>query len=420
MFSTDGRYQGEDERDWGASFDVADAGYRGGSDLAETIMMILYPVLELAVFLHDPPSSAGPHHSAGADSLLLAILGVALLLLSTLVRGLSGWGHLVEEGEIDPASNGKLRHRGIEVLPAYVASSSGTETATPLLSVDVEDYFQTEAFSSVAPRSTWDQYPLRVVENTNRLLDMFDAYDAKATFFIVGWVADRAPGLIREIARRGHELACHSYWHRTVYSLSPQEFRQDTKDALRAIQDAAGTNIFGYRAPTWSITRRSLWAIDILAEEGFSYDSSIYPVHHDLYGIPGAMERPYVWRTGSRQILEIPPATLSIGRTRLPAAGGGYLRILPLSYSCLAIDQLNRRNLLPVVYLHPWEIDPEQPRLQGSWKSRMRQYSGLESFEPKLIQLLARYRFVPFKDRWREVVQSAPEIPSVPEMAVAL
>src|SRR3954447_18231527 len=258
-------------------------------------------MIHFVAFLQDSSPATSP--DPGADSLLLAILGIALLLLSALARGLSGWVHVPneEDGEV-ASSNAQPDFPQIEVIPAYVAASNAVrQTARPLLSVDVEDYFQTEAFSQAAPRRNWDSYPLRVVDNTRRLLDLFDAYEANATFFIVGWIANRAPFLVREIAARGHELACHSYWHRTVYSLSPQEFRRDTRDALRAIEDAAGIAVNGYRAPTWSITRRSLWAIDILAEEGFAYDSSIYPVHHDLYGIPGAMDHPYVWRTRNHQ-----------------------------------------------------------------------------------------------------------------------
>jgi polysaccharide deacetylase family protein (PEP-CTERM system associated) len=365
-------------------------------------------------------SSPAALNSRHADSLLLAVLGVALLLLSALARGLSGWVHVPEEDPEGSIPRDQTDSPVIEVIPTYArASASASERSRPLLSVDVEDYFQTEAFSSAAPRRDWDNIPLRVVENTRRMLDIFDAYDAKATFFIVGWIANRTPSLVREIAARGHELACHSYWHRTVYSLTPQEFQQDTRDAMRAIEDAAGIAVNGYRAPTWSITHQSLWAIDILAQEGFAYDSSIYPIHHDLYGIPGAMDRPYVWRSKDHQLLEIPPATLAVGKARLPAAGGGYLRILPLSYSCMAIDQLTRRNLLPVIYMHPWEIDPDQPRLNGSWKSRVRQYWGLESFEPKLHQLLARYQFEPFRNRLQEFIAGAPEVPSIPELAVA-
>ena len=383
-------------------------------------MLMNFPVMMIhhVALLRDSSTAASP--DAGADSLLLAMLGIALLLLSALARGLSGWVNVPNREDADTDLGAQPDSPQIEVLPTYAAAGkSATEAARPLLSVDVEDYFQTEAFSRAAPRQDWDRYPLRVVDNTRRLLDLFDGYNAKATFFIVGWIADRAPALVREISARGHELACHSYWHRTVYSLSSREFRQDTRDARRSIEDAAGIAVNGYRAPTWSITRSSLWAIDILAEEGFAYDSSIYPIHHDLYGIPGAMDHPYVWRTRNHQIVEIPPATLAVGRTRLPAAGGGYLRILPLSYTCMAIDQLTRRNLLPVIYLHPWEIDPEQPRLNGNWKSRIRQYWGLKSFEPKLHQLLCRYQFQPFRDRWEEFISSAPEVPSIPEMAVA-
>jgi polysaccharide deacetylase family protein (PEP-CTERM system associated) len=379
-----------------------------------------FPVITIhfAALLQDSLPGVSP--SAGADSLLLAMLGIALLLLSALARGLSGWAQHSDREDADTAPEAQQEFPQVEVVPAYGnAYNVVPQTGGPLLSVDVEDYFQTEAFSRAMPRQDWGSYPLRVVDNTRRLLDIFDTHSAKATFFIVGWVADRAPALVREIAARGHELACHSYWHRTVYSLSPQEFRQDTRDALRAIEDASGIAVSGYRAPTWSITRRSLWAIDILAEEGFAYDSSIYPVRHDLYGIPGAMDHPYVWRTQNRQILEIPPATLALGTTRLPAAGGGYLRILPLRYSCIAIDQLMRRNVPPVIYLHPWEIDPDQPRVNGNWKLRLRQYQGLETFEIKLHRLLTRYPFQPFRDRWEEFVPGAPEIPSIPEMAVA-
>jgi polysaccharide deacetylase family protein (PEP-CTERM system associated) len=358
------------------------------------------------------------------DSLLLLMLGIGLLLLSLLVQGLTRLVHPDREIDANPdQAAAPSEYPAIELVS--IAMNEQTEkprmaATRSLLSVDVEDYFQTEAFSSVAPRDTWESYSLRVVDNTKRLLDLFDAYDAKATFFVLGWVADRAPQIVREISARGHELACHSYWHRTIYSLTPDVFRQDTRDAVKAIEDAAGVRVSGYRAPTWSITRKSLWAINVLAEEGFEYDSSVYPVHHDLYGIPGAMTAPYVWKTGHRDLVEIPPATFSVGNMTFPAAGGGYLRIFPLSYSRMAIDQLAQRSQLPVVYLHPWEIDPEQPRLNGPWKSRLRQYWGLDSFELKLTRLLASYRFVPFRQQWRDVVQTGPEIPfTMPGVVVA-
>jgi polysaccharide deacetylase family protein (PEP-CTERM system associated) len=381
-------------------------------------MMSAHAIAVLAYLLGETIPSA-PSHSS--DSLLLAIIGVAFLLLAALARGLSELTDGSSDDAVEYPSKREPDRARIQIVPVQVESRPApAEAARPLLSVDVEDYFQTEAFSKIAPRADWDRYPLRVAGNTRRLLDLFDRYETRATFFIVGWVARRVPKLVREISARGHELGCHSYWHRTVYSLSPEEFRQDTLDAVHAIEDAAGIHVHGYRAPTWSITRKSLWAIHVLAEEGFAYDSSIYPIHHDLYGIPGAMDRPHVWKRNGHHIIEIPPATLALGKVRLPAAGGGYLRIFPLSYSCLAIDQITRRNLLPVIYLHPWEIDPDQPRLQGTWKSRTRQYWGLQSFQPKLEQLLERYRFVPFRERWGEIVENAPDITgAAPEMAVA-
>jgi len=172
-----------------------------------------------------------------------------------------------------------------------------------ILSVDVEDYFHVEAFAGTVSRESWDQYPCRVVENCRRLLDMFDRHAVKATFFVLGWVADRFPRIVREISNRGHELACHSFWHRRVDSLTPAQFRSDTREACDAIEQAASVRVLGYRAPTWSIRRQSLWALDVLAEEGFAYDSSIYPIRHDLYGIPGASRHSYTHACSNGQTL---------------------------------------------------------------------------------------------------------------------
>jgi len=279
-----------------------------------------------------------------------------------------------------------------------------------ILSVDVEDYFQTEAFASVVSRSSWGSYKLRVDVNTQVILDLFDEFNVHATFFVLGWIADRLPLLVREIAERGHELACHSYWHRPVYSLNPDSFREDTRNAIRAIEDASGVQVTGYRAPTWSITKQSLWALDVLTEEGFEYDSSVYPIHHDLYGIPGARTTPYAWKTARRCLLEIPPTTYAIGKMAIPAAGGGYLRILPLRFSQLAINQIASSGHRAVIYLHPWEIDPGQPLLNGPWKSRLRQYWGLHSLPGRLRTLLQRNQFVPFRDALSEVANTAPQI----------
>jgi polysaccharide deacetylase family protein (PEP-CTERM system associated) len=269
-----------------------------------------------------------------------------------------------------------------------------------VLTVDVEDYFQVEAFADNVKRENWDQYPSRVDANTRRVLDLFDQHGAKGTFFFVGWVADRFPELVREVHSRGHELACHSYWHRTIYSLSPDEFRADTRRARHAIEDAAGVVVTGYRAPSWSITKDCMWALEILAEEGFTYDSSIYPIHHDLYGVPGAQRFPYTfaWENGMK-LREYPPATLRFMGTNLPVAGGGYLRIFPAAYNEMAFRIFEKNySQRVVVYMHPWEIDPDQPRIAGKLKSRLRHYTQLKNMSSKVGRLLKRHPFVRFCD----------------------
>src|SRR6476661_10367942 len=271
---------------------------------------------------------------------------------------------------------------------------------THVLSVDVEDYFQVEAFAGSVDRKDWHQWPSRVVANTHRVLDLFDQHKAKGTFFFVGWVAERFPHLVREVQARGHELACHSYWHRTVYSLTPDEFRNDTRQAKQAIENATGVAVNGYRAPSWSITKSCLWALDILAEEGFTYDSSIYPIHHDLYGVPGAQRFPYTFQCeNGRKLREYPPATLRFMGTNLPVAGGGYLRIFPAAYNEMAFRVFEKDYAQRVVvYLHPWEIDPDQPRIAGKLKSRLRHYTQLKNMSSKVGRLLKRYTVARFCD----------------------
>jgi len=265
------------------------------------------------------------------------------------------------------------------------------------LSVDVEDYFMVEAFSAVVDRRDWDNWESRVVSNTQTTLDLLDRYHATATFFFVGWVAKKFPRLVREVQTRGHELACHSYWHRTVYSLSPDEFRADTREAVGAIEDAGGVKVRGYRAPSWSITKNCLWALDVLAEEGFAYDSSIYPIRHDLYGLPNAKRFPYEHMCRNGRLLdEIPPASINILGQTLPGAGGGYLRIFPLSYTrwVFKIFEEDYEESV-VVYFHPWELDPNQPRIRGALKSRLRHYTNLGRMSSRLECLLADYSFRP-------------------------
>jgi polysaccharide deacetylase family protein (PEP-CTERM system associated) len=269
------------------------------------------------------------------------------------------------------------------------------------LTVDVEEYFQVQAFVDRVPPETWDTLPSRVVQSTRRVLDLFDRYGARGTFFFVGWVAARYPSLVREVQARGHELACHSYWHRPVYALTPDEFRADLREAKEAIEQAAGTRIRGYRAPTWSITRRSLWALDILAEEGFEYDSSIFPIRHDLYGMPHAprLEYTHELRSG-RRLREFPPTTASLFGANLPGGGGGYLRILPFSYTRWVLRRMEEVDGAPaMVYFHPWELDPGQPRIAASLRSRLRHYTNLGRMEDRLARLLEGYRFQSIAER---------------------
>jgi polysaccharide deacetylase family protein (PEP-CTERM system associated) len=274
------------------------------------------------------------------------------------------------------------------------------------LTVDVEDYFHVEAFSSTVPRTSWDGFHLRVEESTRRILDLFDRHGVKATFFVLGWVARKRPRLVAEIAGRGHEIGCHSFWHRLVYRLTPEEFRADLREATCAIEDAAGMKLRGYRAPTYSITACSLWALEILAEEGYAYDSSIFPVRHDVYGMPSFPRLPTELNLGQRRtIIEFPPSTVRVFGLNLPGPGGGYLRILPFWYSLWALGRIRRERTMPgAVYVHPWELDPEQPRVAAPLRSRLRHYTGLRRTARRLESLLRRFRFAPMG----QVLQSNP------------
>lgn len=299
------------------------------------------------------------------------------------------------------------------VMQAHLQSESGSVSPAKVeckhvLSIDLEDYFHVEAFAGVVKREDWDNFPSRVVRNTHVLLDLFDRYQVRATFFVLGWVADRFPSLVREVKGRGHEVACHSYWHRRIYTLTPDEFRTDTRQAKDAIQQAASVAISGYRAPTWSVTSNSLWALDILAEEGFTYDSSIFPIHHDLYGVPGASRYPWTYTTSSgRPLLELPPATVHLLGANLPAAGGGYFRIFPLQLTEWALRRFEQEQRSLVFYLHPWEIDPDQPRISAPLKSRFRHYTNLGQTQKRLEHLLERYSFGTFTDHIGESARVA-------------
>jgi polysaccharide deacetylase family protein (PEP-CTERM system associated) len=284
------------------------------------------------------------------------------------------------------------------------------------MTIDVEDYFHVSVFDGVVPRSQWSRLETRVCANTERLLEMFDEARTQSTFFVLGWVAERWPHLVQQIAERGHEIASHGYGHRLVYDQTPRQFRDDVRRAKGLLESAAGTQVFGYRAPSYSITPRSLWALDVLIEEGFRYDASIFPVHHDRYGIPVSARHPYRIERESGSLWEAPASTVRCGSMNLPIGGGGYFRILPYAWTRWGIARLNQVERRPAIfYLHPWEIDPDQPRLEASLLSRFRHYRHLDRTEARLRALLRDFQFGPLMS-----VFAAADPCDVPSAALAL
>ena len=266
------------------------------------------------------------------------------------------------------------------------------------MTIDVEDYFHVSAFDGVVPRSDWATLECRVERNTDRLLAIFDEAGVKATFFVLGWVAERYPELISRIAAAGHELASHGYAHRLVYDLTPAMFRDDIRRSKEVLEGATGTAVQGYRAPSYSITPRSLWALDILIEEGFTYDASIFPIHHDRYGIPVSARYPYRLHRGPGELIEVPGSTVQWGPVNMPIAGGGYFRIFPFAWTAWGIRRINRaERRAAIFYLHPWEIDPDQPRLPCGLLTRFRHYRNLDITERRLRRLLAEFEFGPMQ-----------------------
>lgn len=262
-------------------------------------------------------------------------------------------------------------------------------------SVDVEDYFQVSAFEDQIDRSDWDSYPLRVENNTRRIVEILEEHQVRATFFVLGWVAEKMPRLIQEIHELGHEIASHSHWHRLIYRMTPERFREDLVRSQDVLQSLIGDKITSFRAPSFSITEKSKWALEILAEEGFTTDSSIFPIYHDRYGIPNAPTGIHQIQTKSGPLWEFPPSVVRIARINVPVSGGGYFRLYPNHWSLHWLESINSRESKPFVfYIHPWEIDPGQPRLNaGSRVSRLRHYVNLSSTENKLHQLLQRFQF---------------------------
>jgi polysaccharide deacetylase family protein (PEP-CTERM system associated) len=262
------------------------------------------------------------------------------------------------------------------------------------LSVDVEDWFQVGAFENVIERGSWETLPSRVERNSEAVLDLFATAGVKGTFFTLGWVAERHPGLLRRIADQGHEIASHGWDHQRVFTMAPAQFRADLQRAHAAIEHASGKSPTGYRAPSFSIDVRTPWAHQILAEEGYAYSSSVAPVAHDHYGWPEAPRFAHRPVRGC-DLVELPVTTVEFAGRRMAAGGGGFFRLLPLRFSNWAIARVNSRDRRPAVfYFHPWEIDPGQPRVaRAPLKSRLRHYTNLVTMEPKLLKMLTTHRW---------------------------
>jgi polysaccharide deacetylase family protein (PEP-CTERM system associated) len=283
---------------------------------------------------------------------------------------------------------------------------SDTARVQNAMTIDVEDYFHVSAFEGLMPRQSWDRFESRVVANTERLLSIFDEAGVRATFFVLGWVAERHPSLVRRIAGLGHEIASHGYAHRLVYDQTPRAFRDDVRRAKDLLESASGQIVLGFRAPSYSVTPQSLWAIDILIEEGYAYDASVFPIRHDRYGIPVSPRHAYVVRREAGSLIEAPASTVRWGTMNLPIAGGGYFRILPYAWTRWGISRLNTVEGQPAIfYLHPWEIDPGQPRLSGSFLSEFRHYRHLDQTEARLRTLLNDFDFTPMRDVLHDMLQ---------------
>lgn len=274
-------------------------------------------------------------------------------------------------------------------------SVSSHKAVKNFLTIDVEDYYQVSAFENIVGPSRWEEFPSRVLRNTRTILEILEECGVKATFFILGWVAEKFPELVKEIDRSGHEVACHSYYHRLVYRLSPEEFKRDTERAKRVLEEITGKKILGYRAPSYSITQASLWALPILEELGFRYDSSIFPIMHDRYGMADSPRFKYV--IPDHSLVEYPISTSLVLGRKVPVSGGGYFRLLPYWFTRMALKKINSQESQPFVfYLHPWEVDFSQPRMKdASAISKFRHYVNLSRTEQRFRRLLQDFQFQP-------------------------
>ncbi len=285
---------------------------------------------------------------------------------------------------------------------------AASRTTPHLFTVDVEEYFQVNAFEPFVSRESWDELPSRVEASVHRLLELLDDHDAKATFFTLGWIADRHPEIPRAIAAAGHEIASHGWWHRRVVTLTREQFRDEVRSSKALLEDVTGGPVLGYRAPSFSILPRVDWAYDVLLEEGYRYDSSVFPIRRRDYGNPGATPHPHVVERPSGRILELPMATTRIAGVRLPGAGGAYMRILPMWLTKHTLRRSGRRGESAVLYVHPWEVDPGQPRLDVRLWPRVRHYTRLGRTLPRLRSLLAEFRFTSIARRYAEELSEAP------------
>jgi polysaccharide deacetylase family protein (PEP-CTERM system associated) len=289
------------------------------------------------------------------------------------------------------------------------------------MTIDVEDYFHANALNAAAPVARWESLESRVEPNTDRLLEMFDRAGVIGTFFVLGWVAERHPAIVRKIRAAGHEIASHGYWHQLTYDLPIDTFREDVHRAKALLEDQSGAPVRGYRAPSYSITKRSLWALDVLIEEGYEYDASIFPIRHDRYGIADAPRHLHTVARADGRLIEAPPSTVRLGGVNLPIAGGGYFRLLPYAWTRWGMARVNRVEQRPVIfYLHPWEIDPDQPRMDVGRVSRLRHYRNLHVTAARLERLLRDFAFGPLADLLRSAapIAIAPSPASKPTAVV--
>jgi polysaccharide deacetylase family protein (PEP-CTERM system associated) len=268
-----------------------------------------------------------------------------------------------------------------------------------LFTVDVEEYFQVSAFAGHIERVDWERLPSRVEDSTRTILEELDGQGVFGTFFVLGWVAERNPALVRAIADAGHEVASHGFWHRRLGEMTTEEFRLDLRRSKAVLEDLTGRPVYGYRAPSFSIVPGREWAFDVLVEEGYTYDSSLFPIQRTDYGYPSAHPQPHVIRRNGGELLELPMATVSLAGLRLPAAGGAYLRLLPFNLIRRAFLE-HGRDGPGVFYLHPWELDPDQPRLSLSPLTRLRHYGGLAKTLSKVRRLLGEFSFTSIERRY--------------------